>query len=97
VLHDTDQRPESIVDTAAVTAAINPDLDFSSQSLALALCSGELGPVLPVAQLALAYAQLQRQSEPVLLLGIADAQQRLFGLVEPLPSPTLVAEMPAVN
>ena len=97
VLHDTDQRPESIVDTAAVTAAINPDLDFSSQSLALALCSGELGPVLPVAQLALAYTQLQRQSEPVLLLGIADAQQRLFGLVEPLPSPTLVAEMPAVN
>lgn len=97
VLHDTDQRPQSIVDTAAVTAAVNPDLDFSSQSLAVALCSGELGPVLPVAQLALAHAQLQRQSEAVLLLGVADPQQRLFGLVEPLPSPTLVAEMPAAN
>lgn len=97
VLHDSDQRPESLVDTAAVTAAINPDLDFSSQSLALALCSGELGPVLPVALLALAQAQLQRQSEAVVLLGVADAQQRLFGLVEPLPSPTLAVVMPAVS
>ena len=86
-----------MVDTAAVSAAINPDLDFSSQSLALALCTGEIGPVLPVAQLALAYAQLQRQSEAVVLLSAADTQQRLFGLVELLPSPTLVAEMPAVN
>ena len=97
VMHDTGQRAESMVDTAAVSAAINPDLDFSSQSLALALCTGEIGPVLPVAQLALAYAQLQRQSEAVVLLSAADTQQRLFGLVELLPSPTLVAEMPAVN
>ena len=97
VLHDADQHPESIVATAAVTAALNPDLDFSSQSLALAVCSGELGPVLPVAQLALAQAQLQRQSDAVLLLGVADTQQRLFGLVEPLSSPTLAAEMPTVN
>jgi hypothetical protein len=86
VLHDADHRGDLMVDAAAIAATLAPDLDFSPQSLALAISAGELGPALPLAQLALAHAQLQRQSEPVLLLGVADNQQRLFGLVDPLPS-----------
>ncbi|PTA73065.1 MULTISPECIES: hypothetical protein [unclassified Stenotrophomonas] len=97
VLHDADHRGDLMVDAAAIAATLAPDLDFSPQSLALALSAGELGPVLPVAQLALAHAQLQRQSEPVLLLGVADNQQRLFGLVDPLPSPTLAADAPSAS
>ncbi|WMJ69526.1 hypothetical protein [Stenotrophomonas sp. 24(2023)] len=88
VLHDADHRGDLMVDAAAITSALNPDLDFSPQSLALAVSAGELGPVLPLAQLALAQAQLHRQPGPVLLLGVADAQQRLFGLLDLLPSPT---------
>ncbi|MHC1651899.1 hypothetical protein ACODUL_01195 [Stenotrophomonas maltophilia] len=97
VLHDADHRGDLMVDAAAVAATLAPDLDFSPQSLALAVSAGELGPVLPVAQLALAHVQLQRQSQPVLLLGVADNQQRLFGLVDPLPSPTLAADAPSAS
>jgi hypothetical protein len=97
VLHDADHRGDLMVDAAAIAATLAPDLDFSPQSLALAVSAGELGPVLPVAQLALAHAQLQRQAEPVLLLGVADNQQRLFGLVDPLPSPTLPADVPSAT
>ncbi|MDV9040684.1 hypothetical protein [Stenotrophomonas sp. RAC2] len=97
VLHDADHRGDLMVDAAAIAATLAPDLDFSPQSLALAISAGELGPVLPVAQLALAHAQLQRQAEPVLLLGVADNQQRLFGLVDPLPSPTLPADAPSAS
>ncbi|HEL2977790.1 TPA: hypothetical protein UMB92_000607 [Stenotrophomonas maltophilia] len=97
VLHDADHRGDLMVDAAAIAAALAPDLDFSPQSLALAISAGELGPVLPVAQLALAHAQLQRQAEPVLLLGVADNQQRLFGLVDPLPFPTLPADAPSAS
>ena len=97
VLHDADHRGDLMVDAAAVAATLAPDLEFSPQSLALAVSTGELGPVLPVAQLALAHAQLQRQAEPVLLLGVADNQQRLFGLVDPLLSPTPVAEAPSAT
>ena len=43
-------------DAAAIAATLAPDLDFSPQSLALAVSAGELGPVLPVAQLALLLA-----------------------------------------
>lgn len=95
VLHDSDHRGDLMVDAAAITASLAPDLDFSPQSLALAISAGELGPVLPLAQLALARAQLDRQAEPVLLLGVADNQQRLFGLVDPLPSPTQAADAPS--
>lgn len=97
VLHDADHRGDLMVDAAAIAATLSPDLDFSPQSLALAISAGELGPVLPVAQLALAHVQLQRQGEPVLLLGVADNQQRLFGLVDPLPSPTLAADAPSAS
>lgn len=97
VLHDADHRGDLMVDAAAIAATLAPDLDFSPQSLALAISAGELGPVLPIAQLALAHAQLQRQAEPVLLLGVADNQQRLFGLVDPLPSLTLPADAPSAS
>lgn len=92
VLHDADHRGDLMVDAAAIAASLSPDLDFSPQSLALAVSAGELGPALPLAQLALAHAQLQRNAEPVLLLGVADNQQRLFGAVDPLSSPMPAAD-----
>lgn len=92
VLHDADHRGDLMVDAAAITASLSPDLDFSPQSLAVAVSAGELGPALPLAQLALAHAQLQRNAEPVLLLGVADNQQRLFGAVDPLSSPMPAAD-----
>lgn len=97
VLHDADHRGDLMVDAAAITATLNPDLEFSPQSLALAVSAGELGPVLPLAQLALGQAQLYRQPDPVLLLGVADAEQRLFGLLDLLPSPTPAHDAPAAT
>jgi len=86
VLHDADHRGDLMVDAAAIAASLSPDLEFSPQSLAVAVSAGELGPTMPLAQLALAHAQLQRSADPVLVLGVADSQQRVFGAVDPLLS-----------
>ncbi|WP_269791091.1 hypothetical protein [Stenotrophomonas sp. Iso1] len=81
VLHDAGQGSEEIVDAALVATAMNPDFEFGTGSLSLAACAGELGPVFPVAQLALALEQIQRKSESVLVLAGAKAQQQVLTLV----------------
>ncbi|WP_449466694.1 hypothetical protein [Stenotrophomonas humi] len=98
VLHDADNDVDAIVDAAAVTAAINPDLEFHPQSFSLPIHVGDIGLVLPLAQLAVALAQLERYPrDAVLLLGVADEQQRMFALVDPLPLSMRVAGVPPAN
>ncbi|MGH8055394.1 MAG: hypothetical protein ACREP4_15900 [Stenotrophomonas sp.] len=98
VLHDADRDVDAVVDAAAVTAALNPDLEFSPQSFSLALHAGDIGLVMPLAQLALALAQREQYpNDAVLLLGVADEQQRMFALVDPLSPSLRVAGVPPAN
>lgn len=92
VLHDGQPHNDGAVEAAMVGATLNPDLDFGLSNLSLTACAGEIGPVLPLAQLALALAQTRKNSDAVLLLTGSAAQQRMLVLVEPFSSPLQAAD-----
>jgi hypothetical protein len=82
VLHDADQRSELAVDASAAATAVNPDLDIGRQTLALPVCAGELGPVLPLALLTLAHHHAVAAQSAALILGVSAPDQRLAALVD---------------
>lgn len=96
VLHDASQSNDGVVDAALAAAAVNPDFDFGTGNLSLAACAGELGPVLPVAQLALALEQARCSSESVLVLAGPGAQQRVLTLVS-AGSSNQAADLPSIT
>jgi hypothetical protein len=82
VLHDADQRSELAVDASAAATAVNPDLDIGRQALALPVCTGELGPVLPLALVTLAHAHAVAAQSAALILGVSAPSQRVAALVD---------------
>jgi hypothetical protein len=96
VLHDARQGSDGVVDAALAASALNPDLEFGAGNLSLPASAGELGPVLPVAMLALALEQTRRNTGPVLLLAGTEAQQRVLALVSAGSTPQ-AADLPSTT
>ncbi|MCD9087058.1 hypothetical protein [Stenotrophomonas sp. SY1] len=96
VIHDAAPGDDSVVDAALLTAALNPDLDFGAGSLALVASAGELGSVLPVVQLALAFEQVRRSTEPALVLAGSGSLSRLLALMS-ASSSHQAADLPSVT
>jgi hypothetical protein len=96
VLHDARQGSDGVVDAALAASALNPDLEFGTGNLSLPASAGELGPVLPVAMLALALEQTRRNTGPVLLLAGTEAQQRVMALVSAGSTPQ-AADLPSTT
>src|SRR5690606_35267897 len=67
VLSDADQRSSRVVEASIAAAAACPDLDVATQCAAIGVPCGETGPVLPLALLALAAAQVQASGQPALV------------------------------
>lgn len=86
-LHDADLRPQLSLEACAAALATNPDLEVGSQTLALPVCAGELGPVLPLALLTLAHTHAMAAQRGALLLSVAAPGQRLAALVDIPVSP----------
>lgn len=96
VLHDARHSGDSVVDAALAASALNPDMEFGAGNLSLPACAGELGPVLPVAMLALALEQTRRNTGPVLILAGTEAQQRVLALVSAGSTPQ-TADLPSTT
>lgn len=81
-LHDADQRSNVAVEACAAASAANPDLEIHQQTLGLPVCAGELGPVLPLALLALAHAHALRGEGAALVLSVGAPAQRVAALMD---------------
>ncbi|MCF7751411.1 hypothetical protein KQ945_11670 [Bacillus subtilis subsp. subtilis] len=81
-LHDADQRSQVAVDACAAAVAANPDLEIDQQTLALPVCAGELGPVLPLALLTLAHAHVLRSQNAALVMSVGAPAQRVAAIID---------------
>lgn len=81
-LHDADQRSQVAVEACAAAVAANPDLELDQQTLAVPVCAGELGPVLPLALLTLAHAHAARGQSAALVLSVGAPAQRVAAIID---------------
>lgn len=81
-LHDADQRSQLAVEACAAAVAANPDLEIDQQALAVPVCAGDLGPVLPLALLALAHAHALRGQSAALVLSLGAPAQRVAAIID---------------
>lgn len=81
-LHDADQRSQLAVEACAAAVAANPDLEIDQQTLAVPVCAGDLGPVLPLALLALAHAHALRGQSAALVLSLGAPAQRVAAILD---------------
>lgn len=86
VLSDADQRPSRAVEASAAAAAACPELDIATQCGAIGVPCGEIGPVAPIALLALAITQVQASEQAALVFSFAAAGDRVAAVVMPLVS-----------
>lgn len=92
-VHDATLHGDAALHAASVAVAVNPDLNPVRQGASLRASAGELGLVLPLAQLALAQAQIQQRAESVLVQSVAAGSAFHFSLLTPSPlSRSLVGE-----
>lgn len=85
VLSDSDHRPSRAVELAGAVSLQFPELDPVAQCFSLGLGCGELGPVAPLALLAIAAARSEADGKAVLALSVADDQARAALVLSPLP------------
>lgn len=95
VLSDGDHRPARAVELAGAVSQQFPDLDPVAQCFSLGLGCGELGPVAPLALLAVAAARAEADGAAVLALSVADDRSRAALVLSPLPLPLPAAGDPA--
>jgi hypothetical protein len=81
-LHDADQRSDVAVQACAAASAANGDIEIHRQTLALPVCAGELGPVLPLALLTLARAHVVRGEGAALVLSVGAPAQRFAAIMD---------------
>ncbi|MFT4249230.1 MAG: hypothetical protein QM581_14560 [Pseudomonas sp.] len=87
VLSDADLRADPAVEASSAAHRVCVELDLSRQYLALSTSSGEIGPVQPLAQLALADAHLDAGGEAVMMLAVSPASTRWAAVLAPSSSP----------
>lgn len=95
VVSDADQRPSRAIEIASAVAAVCPELDPATQCLNLGVACGHLGPVAPLAVIAIASAQVRKDQAPVLAVGLADGESRAALTLTPLP-PAPVSGQPSL-
>lgn len=90
LISDADLRPDLAVEASSAAVQVCGDLDLSRQHIALPRSSGEIGPVLPLAQLALAHTHLDVGGEMVMILAVSPKSMRWAVLLDS-PSPDQVS------
>lgn len=84
VLSDADLRADPAAEASGAALQVCGELDLSRQYLALSTSSGEIGPVQPLAQLALALAHLDAGGEAVMMLAVSPASARWAAVLDSL-------------
>lgn len=77
VISDADHRPSRALESASATVLAFPDMEPAGQHLVLGAACGHLGHIAPLALLAVAAAKVQRDSAPVVVLGVGATDSRV--------------------
>ncbi|HBK45998.1 MAG TPA: hypothetical protein DDZ67_06080, partial [Xanthomonadaceae bacterium] len=81
-----DLRADPAAEAGGAAVQACGELDLSRQYIAVASRSGEIGPVQPLAQLALAHAHLDAGGAAVMMLAVSPASTRWAAVLDS-PSP----------
>lgn len=98
-LSDAGQGSAAAIEVTSAFASFWPGVDVTRQALMLGAHAGDLGPVAPLALIAVAGARLRAGSGPLVLAGVGRSDQRAAAVLYPPTSepPQAPAPVPAMS